>query len=111
MGRLIKIIMLVVLIATLAYLGTCIYGNFFAPGVNSGVDMPDSKDARYSLVVKNTATVILTNDYEIFGDDIGKRIYILHGYWELVGNEFKYYKGDITLPEEVFGEINIKIRG
>lgn len=111
MARILRITMLIVLICFLAYLGTCIYGNFFAPDASTGVKLPDSDDARYSLVVKNTATVILTNDYEVFGENVGQRIYILHGYWELVGNDFKYNKGDITMPETVFGEISLKIRG
>jgi hypothetical protein len=102
--------MLIMLIGVLAYAGTCVYGNFFAPGTNPGIDMPKSDEARYSLIIKNTATVILTDDYEVFGETVGQRTYILRGYWELVGNDFKYYAEDITLPEEVFGEISIKLR-
>lgn len=110
MSKLIKLIMLVALIGVLAYVGACIYGNFFAPGSNPSIDMPGADEARYSLIIKNTATVVLTDDYEVFGEVVGERTYILHGYWELVGNDFRYYSEDMTMPETVFGEINIKLR-
>lgn len=110
MKRIIRIGGIIIIIIAVVYFGFTIYGNFFGPEANSGVKMPGESQARYSLVVKNTATVILTNDYDVFGEEVGNRTYILHGYWELAGTKFKYYPDDITLSEQVFGEIVLKIR-
>ena len=110
MRTVIRILMILVLIVLLAYGAVCVYGNFFSDKGNIEIEMQRESEARYSLVVKNTATVILTNDFEIFGDEVGSRVYLLHGYWELVGTEFRYYDSDIVLSEQIFGEIILKGR-
>lgn len=109
MRRIIRIIIIVVFIGLIAYFGMCVYGNFIEPSL-SDIDLPDTSEASYSLLIKNTATVILTNDYEVFGDEVGSRTYRLHGYWELRGNDFKYVASDIVLAEQIFGEIILKRR-
>ena len=110
MRIIIRILMIILLIGFLSYGAVCVYGNFFSDRGNTETQMPRESEARYSLVVKNTATVILTNDFEVFGDEVGSRVYLLHGYWELVGTEFKYYDSDIVLSEQIFGEIILKGR-
>jgi len=110
MRTILRVIMIIAFIAVLSYIGITVYGNFFNSGSDVNVQMPSGSQARYSLVVKNTATVILTNDYEEFGDEVGNRTYLLHGYWELVGSEFRYYDSDIVLSEQIFGEIVLKRR-
>lgn len=108
----VRVIFIVLLVVTIAYAGTCAYANFFAssPEETSSVKLPSVDKAMYSLVVNNTGTVILTDSYEEFGDKIGARTYVLHGYWELRGKEFRYIPGDITLSETLFGEITMKVR-
>ncbi len=108
MKTIIKVIMIIVLIVALAYGGACVYSNFFAN--NSGIDAPSDSEARYSLLIKNTATVILTDDYEVFGEGVGSRTYRLRGYWELIGSEYQYRDSDIVLAENIFGEIIFKRR-
>ena len=109
MKKILRIILIVVFIGLIAYFGMCVYGNFIEPSL-SDIDLPDTSEAQYSLLVKNTATVILTNDYEVFGEDVGSRTYRLHGYWELIGNDFEYRDSDIVLSEQIFGEIILKRR-
>jgi hypothetical protein len=100
-----------VLIAFVAYFGSCVYANYFRADENElDIDLPDRKEARYSLVVKNTATVIMTDDYEVFGSEVGGRTYVVHNYWELVGTKFEYRVGDVVLHEQVFGEITVERR-
>lgn len=110
MKLIIKILMVVALIGFLAYGGMCVYGNYFGPGTSIGDSIPSTKDAAYSLVVRNTATVILVNDYEVFGDEVGGRTYYLHGYWEMIGRDFKYVDDTIVLSEQTFGQIDVKRR-
>lgn len=98
------------MVVFIAYFGMCIYGNVKNPDNDTGLEMPSKKDAEYSLVIKNTATVILTDEYEVFGSEIGNRTYYLAGYWELKGNDFVYRDSTITLSEQVFGQIDVKRR-
>jgi len=109
MRRVIKVIILVVMIALLAYGGLCVYANCIATDP-SRLEMPTAEEAPYSFLVENTGTLILSDEYEKFGDTGGSCTYILHGYWELIGMEFKYRENDIVLSEQVFGEITVKRR-
>lgn len=109
MRRIIQIVALLLLVIGLIYLGACIYSNYFAPQEGE-LDMPSENQAAYSLVVKNTATIILTNNCEVFGSEIGNRTFYLTGYWELIGSEFRYRDSNLTLPESVFGQIEYKRR-
>lgn len=110
MKTIVKLLMIVLLISVIAYGGMCVYGNYFAPGTNTDPSMPSKSEASHSLVVRNTATVILTNDYEVFGEEVGSRIYYLNGYWEMVGRDFKYVDDTLVLSEQVFGQIDLKRR-
>lgn len=109
MRKIIKVIILVVMIALLAYGGLCVYANCIKTD-SSRLEMPSAEEAPFSFLVENTGTLILTDEYEQFGDTAGSRKYILHSYWELVGMEFKYRENDIVLSEQVFGEITVKRR-
>lgn len=109
MRRVIKVIILIVMIGMLAYGGLCVYANCIAKDPTR-LEMPTEEEAPYSFLVENTGTLILTDEYEQFGDTAGSRKYILHGYWEMVGMEFQYRESDIILQEQVFGEITVRQR-
>lgn len=105
---------LILIIALLLIVGVV---GYFALGViNSCMgppnmpDIPKSDEAAYSLSVKNTGKLLLTDDYEVMGVDVGSRVFILHGFWELTGQDFKFKPGDIVLDEGIFGEITLKRR-
>lgn len=110
MKTIIKLLMILVLIGVIAYGGMCVYGNYFAPGTAIGDDIPSKSEASHSLVVRNTATVILTDDYEVFGEEVGSRTFYLHGYWEMVGRDFRYVDDTLVMSEQVFGQIDLKRR-
>ena len=104
----IKWILLVIFIASLAYLGLCVY-SVVNPATGLP-DMPEADEAQYSVQIKNTGGVILTNDYETHGYQVGARVYVLHGYWEMSGKDFRFRDRDIVLDEAIFGEIDIRRR-
>lgn len=104
-----RIIVIILLVGALAYGGMCVYANMAPRGKVDG-NMPSTREAPYSLVIKNTATVILAKEYEVFGDTVGSRVYYLHGYWELAGTEFEHREATLVLNEQVFGQIDLKRR-
>jgi len=110
LSRLIKIIILLGLVGFIAWAGVCAYSNFFAKPDTGGLDMPKPNEAVYSVLIYNTDRLLFTNDYETFGSEVGKRKYILHGFWEIHGQEFIYQGSDMVLDESIFGVITIKRR-
>ena len=111
MSKIIKGILFLVLILAIAWGGTCVYSNFFAKPDTGIPNMPESSEAAYSVHIKNTGGLLLTDKYEeMGGNEVGSRVFVLHGYWEVQGKDFKYKSNDIILPEATFGEINIRRR-
>ncbi len=106
----IKVIILLGLIGVIAYGGLCVYSNFIDKPYTGVPDMPKSDEAAYTVTVENTGKLVMTNDYEILGSEVGKRVFVLHGFWEFMGQDFKYKPGDIILDEAIFGEITLKRR-
>ena len=112
MKLLVKIIATIALIGMIGYVGACAYGNWIAkePPTNDQPQLPDVNDAAYSLYVVNTGTVLFTDDFEQYGELVGERTYVLHGYFEQSGTGFVYKDTDMILQEQLFGEINLKRR-
>lgn len=106
----IKLIILLMLIVMSVWFGTCVYGNFFGKPSGSGIDTPDIDKAAYSIYIENTANVIYTNDFDQSGSIPGQRVYVVKGYWEIQGDDFKYRDNVIMLDERVFGKIQIRRR-
>ena len=111
-GNIIKVILIIVIVGVVAFVvGPCVYYNFIEqPGGLSTNDMPDMEDATHSFRIENTGGLILSSDYEQHGEGVGARIFILHGFWEMRGNKFKYVASDVVLDEKVFGKITVKRR-
>lgn len=104
----IKWIALIVLIVLLAWAGLCAYS---IVNPDTGLpDMPEPDEAQYSVHIKNTGGMLLTNNYETHGYQEGARVYVIHGYWELSGKDFKFRDRDIVLDETIFGEITVRRR-
>ena len=98
----------IIIAVVVVFAGITIWGNLApAPGE---IKMPDSKEAQYSLTVKNTGTVVLSNAVEVMGEKVGARTYILQGYWELQGSKFVWKSGQLVMSEKVFGEVTMKKR-
>lgn len=102
---------LVVLIAAVVYGGMAVYANFIQkPGNGADLKLPDKDKAQYSVMVKNTGGLMLTNNYEQFGQTVGSRVFVLHGFWERTGQDFIYRKADLPLDEKIWGIIVITRR-
>ena len=109
LSTIIKGVILVAVLVFLVWLGACVYSNFIAqPAVQ--MDAPDSSKAAYSVYIKNTGGLILTDDYETNGTEVGSRIFLLHGFWEVKGQKFSYKATDLILNEAIFGEITVRRR-
>lgn len=108
LSRVIKWIILIGLLAALAWFGMCVYA---LVNPDTGLsDMPDRDKAQYSLRIQNTGGLLMTDDFEEHGYQIGKRVFVLHGYWELSGKDFRFRDQDIVLDEAIFGRITVEKR-
>lgn len=112
LSNILKVLAIIVIVIVLLWGGACFYGNFIADN-DAGPDMPGmpkAEEATHSFMIKNTGGLILASDYEVFGDEVGKRTIVLHGFYEVRGKNFKFVDADIILDEKIFGEIVIKRR-
>ena len=107
--KMIKIIILVALVVFIGWIGLSVYSCFNRQDIGQ-TNMPVQDEAAYSVYIENTGNLILTNEYELHGSEVGSRVFILKGFWELSGQEFVYKDIDILLNEAIFGEITIKRR-
>lgn len=110
LSAIIKVMIIGVMVLAIAWGGVCAYSNFIAEPDTGLPKMPEVKDVAYGLHIENTGNLILTNDYEVHGEEIGNRVFIVHGYWEVQGNSYKFTPGDIILSERVFGKITVRRR-
>ncbi|KKM69546.1 hypothetical protein LCGC14_1449690 [marine sediment metagenome] len=110
LSNIIKVLVIIFVVLGLLWSATCIYGNFIAQPDDGSPDMPKTTEATHSVLIKNTGGLLLVTDYEIFGDEVGKRTIVLHSFWEVRGKDFKFVDADIVLDEKIFGVILIKRR-
>ncbi len=109
LSTMIKFIILVGMVLSIAWGGLCVYSNFIAEPDTGLPKMPEAEEAAYAVHLE-TGNLFLTNDYEVHGDEVGNRVFILNHYWEVSGNNFKYRQHVQILDEKVFGEITIRRR-
>jgi len=115
MGKIIKyvlgfgflLVLGVVIVYAIITVGSCIGGQ----DNPNQPDIPKIDEASYSVQIKNTGNLIFTDDYELIGNEVGKRVFILHGFWEMRGQDFQYKDTELILDEAIFGEITVKRRG
>ena len=108
----ILVIVLIVILAVVALvIGPCVYYTWFDKPDTGRPDMPDIEEATHSFYIENSGGLILASDYEQIGDVVGSRIFVLHGFWELRGKDFKFVAGEVVLDENIFGKITMKRRG
>lgn len=110
MGKVIIIIVGIVVVLFISWIGLSIWSGACAGPANNQPDMPCKEDATHSFYIENTGGLILSSDYEQHGHEAGSRLFILHGFYEMRGNKFKFVNGDIMLNENIFGEITVKRR-
>ena len=90
------------------YIGVTCYGNLATP--DDTPKMPDVSEAGWMLQVQNTGKVILAQEVNVMGDEEGKRLFSLNGYWELAGNRFIYRDRQTVIDERIFGRVSFQKR-
>lgn len=108
-----KVIILVMLLLAIAWVGVNIYSCVVEqPNISggSGPKAPDMEDARFSVYIENTHRLMYADDMETHGTVPGKRIFILHSFWEASGQKFIFKDGTVMLDESIFGIITVKRR-
>ena len=110
LSTMIKLIVLVVMVLAIAWGGVCAYSNFFAEPDTGMPKMPEVEDARFGVHIENTGNLLLTNTYEVHGEEVGNRVFVLHSFWEVSGGDFKYRSTPLVLDEKIFGKITIRRR-
>ena len=107
------LVFVLVLIVVIGWVGLNIWSCVMDKPTTGQADvpeMPEVAEASHSVYIENTGNLLLASDYEVFGDEAGNRVFILHGFWEMRGQEFVYKDSDLILDEGIFGEITIKRR-
>jgi len=108
--KVITIIIIIIIALGAAWVGLSLWSGGCAGPENNRPDMPNEDEATHSFYIENTGGLILATDFEQHGQEIGSRTFVLHGFWELRGKEFKFIDGDIVLDEHIFGDIAVKRR-
>ncbi len=104
MKRVLKIIFIISIVALIGYGVLTCYVNF-GPSSSKTLEEPKIEKASYQVTVQSTGISIFTDKYEKKGT-----VYILHGYWELIGQKYVYRKTDLLLDELTFGRITLRRR-
>lgn len=80
--------------------------------------VPDADKCRYAFFIEATNQTVFTDKYDIAyhkdaagNIDRSKKVFTLHGYYELNKKKYLWNKGDITLDEFYFGKILLIDRG
>jgi len=110
LSNIIKVLIIISIIAGVGYAAVTVYSCITHEPSTGLPDMPDAKDAQYGVHIENTGNLLLTNDYEIHGTEPGSRVIVLHTFWEVSGNKFKYRQTILVLEEKIFGKITIRRR-
>lgn len=109
LSSIIKIIIIILVLAVIGFIGLSVW-SAACSRPDTGLEMPDIEEATHSFYIENSGGLIFASDYEQHGQVVGKRIFVLKGFWELQGQKFVYKNIDIVLDEAVFGEITVKRR-
>lgn len=84
----------------LAYLGGCVWANFFAG--DGTVKLPDPQRAQYAVKITSTGQVLFSNKVQDRGQTV-----TMDGYYEHNGGKFVYRKTSLTLDEQYFGRVDV----
>ena len=99
MKRVLKVVLIIGMIAFIAYGGLCVYANVSPASKDHA---PALSEAPYTVHLMTTGRVILTKSYEHIGTK-----YIVRGYWEQVKGRYMYRPLTLTLDTATFGPIQV----
>lgn len=103
-----RILGIIILLGVLLVLGTCAWQNCLKS--DTGPVPPSVELAGWKVTIKSTRVVLFTNDIKTTGSEIGKRVHILNGYWEVTKKKFIYHRVKLPLDESIFGPIEVDKR-
>jgi len=104
-----KLFALVAIILGIAWLGLSVYANFQEYNFIEIKNDVSIEKAQYEFKIGTTGEILLTEDFDsVKSGDRSK--YVLHGYYKIIGEKWKYNKSDLTLDENYFGRIDYQLR-
>lgn len=104
-----KFFALIAIILGIAWLGLSIYANFQEYNFIEIKNDVSVEKAQYEFQIVTTGEVLLCQDFDCTAS--GERDkYVLHGYYKIIRDEWKYNKADLQLDENYFGPIKWQVR-
>ncbi len=107
------ILLIVFGIIAAVVIGASVWANVAEGRTTSNLpDMPAISKAQYTVKIKVTGEVLLTDKYDTEKslEAPSKQVYTLHGFYRLVDNKWQWAKVDIFLDEFYWGDIKIEKR-
>jgi hypothetical protein len=108
LGKVIRVVLLVVILGAVGYFGLSIWANctvFQQAATGTGIDVPEPSVAPYRVHIVNTGRILFADGHTQDGT-----VHTLHGYWEMVGDEFVRRDHALSLDEALFGAIAVTRR-
>ena len=92
----IKILVIIFMVAAGAWFLISILGNTLLAD-----NPPDQPDTKFKFLIINTGEYIFTDDYT----EVYRGSYILHGYYELKDNKYRWHEKDLPINDDYFGPV------
>lgn len=104
-----KLFAIIAIIFSITWIGLSIYANFQETSFTGVKNEISIEKAKYEFKINTTNEILLTQafDFIISGD---RKEYILHGFYRIVDDKWKYTNSDLSLNENYFGKIYYKLR-
>ena len=109
LSLLLKLVLICVGVIAAAWMGISVYANFQEFNFIDVKNEPSVEKAQYEFIISTTGEVILTEDFDSVASG-DRQKYILHGYWKVIKDKWKYSKQDLPLDENYFGKIKWRYR-
>jgi len=106
---LLKVVLIFAAVVGITWMGLSIYANFQEYNFLEIKSEPTIEKAQYEFRIITTGEVILSQDFDSVASG-DRQKYILHGYYKVIGDKWKYVNSDLPLDENYFGKIQWRIR-
>lgn len=96
----IAVLILLAIWLILSGLGNC-------TSVGSGeIKLPNVDKAKFQVLITANGRILYTDDYDEQTEDV----YVLHGYYELKDNKYRWHEADLKIDVYYYGDIIITKR-
>lgn len=109
MSLVLKFFAILAIVVGIVWMGISIYANFQEFNFIEIKNEPSVEKAQYEFKIVTTGEVLLTQDFDSSASGDRSK-YILHGYYKIIKDKWKYNKSDLSLDENYFGRIEYQIR-